>query len=646
MSRVASRRSRRRAERRRAPRPLPRADSGEGWAGVVARNPKVYYAACAVLIAVAALLRFYDLAGNSVWYDEAVAALNSRGGLAEVLPNTRAFNSSPILYPLILWAVQAIESSVFSIRLIPAMASVLTVASLLLLAPRVGIDRRAAWLAALLAAIAPQAVTHAQDAREYSVDAFVAALIIIGVLSFFRFQGLVKRNALLCGVLFAAPLTQYGLVLFGAAALGTVAIEQARRLRSGGGASSESEPPRSVRWELATFALPIACFAAGCAISYAATLRYQWTGGEGALGGYLAPYHYAGSYSDAVGLAQFAFGRIWILLQYHLPAIVAGIAVATFAASLIPALRKTRFPIVNTLLLTSLGVALAAAFLRVYPIDFIRQSLYLGPIVYLAAGQNLQSLMDNLRPNARLAAFALAVGVILATGVTTFRDNAPYREFEDINALFDALDERLREGDVVYAEAPSVPAARFYHERKPDNWRYGACDADVSYQGCIQDMLRATDGGADRLWILSTHRPTYDWRNLQELDPRIRVEAAREAWFAGLYLVENIGILPWPFFEVDIKENALVYRKEPCESAELEPRFFLRVFPVNGAALAEERKRSGYDNFSFRFDEFGALRNGECVAERPLPDYEISRIETGQFIEEGNLWAVRLAVGE
>lgn len=643
---VSSRQSKRRAERRRGGGGGARAGVGEGWASRLARNPMAYYAACAVLIVAAALLRFYDLAGNSVWYDEAVAALNSRGGLAEVLPNTRAFNSSPILYPLILWAAQAVESSAFSIRLVPATASVLTVAALLLLAPRVGIDRRAAFIAALLAAIAPQAVTHAQDAREYSVDAFIAVLIIIGVLAFFRFRGLVKRNALLCGALFAAPLAQYGLVLFGAAALGTIAIEQARRLRTGGGASSESDPPASVKREIAALALPVACFAAGCALSYAATLRYQWVGGEGALGGYLAPYHYVGSYSDVIGMAQFALGRIWILLQYHMPAIVAGVAVAAFAASLIPALRKTRFPIVNTLLLTSLGIALAAAFLRVYPIDFIRQSLYLGPIVYLAAGQNLQSLLDHLRPNARWAAFALAIGVILGTGATTFRDNAPYREFEDINSLFAVLDERLREGDVVYVEAPAVPAAEFYHERKPDNWRYGACDVGVSYQGCIQDMLRATEGGAERLWILSTHRRTYDWRDLRELDPRIRVEVAREAWFADLYLVERIDVLPWSFFEVDVEGNSLVYRKEPCESIELEPRFFLRVFPVNGNALTEERKRSGYDNFSFRFDEFGALEGGECVADRPLPDYEIRRVETGQFIDEGNLWAVRLAVGE
>ena len=67
---------------------------------------------------------------------------------------------------------------------------------------------------------------------------------------------------------------------------------------------------------------------------------------------------------------------------------------------------------------------------------------------------------------------------------------------------------------------------------------------------------------------------------------------------------------------------------------------------MNGNALSEERKRQGYDNFSFNFEEFGALENGECVGERPLPDYAIRRIETGQFTEEGNLWAVRLAVGE
>jgi len=637
----------RRDRRRDAPKPsATRSVGGEGWASGLARDPRMRYAACAVLMAAAALLRFNDLAGNSVWYDEAVAALNSRGGPAEVIPNTRAFNSSPALYPLILWAVQAVESSPFSIRLIPAIASTLTVAALLFLAPRVGIDRRAAFIAALLATLAPEAVVHAQDAREYSVDALVAVLIIIGVLSFFRFRGLVKRSALLCAALLAAPLAQYGLVLFGAAALAAMAIEEIRLLRTGRASSDPEPPPMSVRGEIAAFALPVACFAVGCALSYATTLRYQWTGGESALGSYLAPYHYAGSYSDVIGVAQFALGRVWILLQYHMPAIVAGAAVAAFAASLIPALQKTRFPIVNTLLLTTLCVALTAALLRVYPIDYIRQSLFLGPIVHLAAGQNLQSLLDNLRPNARWIAFLLAITAILATGIVAFRDNMPYREFEDINAMFRVLDERMQEGDVVYVQDPAVPAAQFYQERKPDNYYYGACNTAVSIEGCVQDMLRAAGDDAGRLWILSTHKRTYNWRGLQDLDPRIRVEVAREDWFSDLYLVENIGVLPRSYFEVSATETALVYRKSPCDPADLEPRFYLRVFPVNGDALPEERKRRGFDNFDFNFASFGALENGECVAERPLPDYPIRRVETGQFSAEGVLWAVRIAVAE
>ena len=249
-------------------------------------------------------------------------------------------------------------------------------------------------------------------------------------------------------------------------------------------------------------------------------------------------------------------------------------------------------------------------------------------------------------PNARWIAFPLAIGVILAAGIVAFRDNMPYREFEDINALFGVLDERLEEGDVVYVQGPAVPAARFHYERKPDNYYYGACDADVSVEGCVQDMLRAAGDGDVRLWILSAHKRTYNWLGLQDLDPRIRVEVAHEDWFSDLYLVENFGVLPRSHFEVEATDAALVYRKAPCEPADLEPRFYLRVFPVNGDALPEERKRHGYDNFNFNFASFGALENGACAAERPLPDYAIRRIETGQFSDEGVLWAVRLAVAE
>ena len=151
-------------------------------------------AAFVCLLLVAAGLRFYDLPGHSVWYDEVVAANNSSSVLSEVVPNTRYGNSSPILYPLALWAVQKVDISAFSIRVLPATASVLTVA-------------------ALLATLSAAAIEDAQDAREYSIDALLAVLMIAGLLWYLR-DG---RKALLCLSLFLAPLLQYGLVLFGAA---------------------------------------------------------------------------------------------------------------------------------------------------------------------------------------------------------------------------------------------------------------------------------------------------------------------------------------------------------------------------------------------------------------------------------------------
>ena len=70
----------------------------------------LYYAACAGVLIMAAALRFYDLSEASLWLDEAIAANNSRGTLWEVALYTRHRNSSPVLYPYLLWLVQLVEA--------------------------------------------------------------------------------------------------------------------------------------------------------------------------------------------------------------------------------------------------------------------------------------------------------------------------------------------------------------------------------------------------------------------------------------------------------------------------------------------------------------------------------------------------------
>ena len=172
-----------------------------------------YIVAGALIIIAAAGLRFYGLTAEGLSYDEARAANNSRGALSEVLHNTRYENSSPILYPLALWAIQRVNSSPFSVRAAPATASVLTVAAILFLLPRVGMSRRAALVAAILAAASIPAIENAQDVREYSIDALAAALLVYGLLRYLKDGGMKPLSA----ALFVGPLLQYGLVLFGAA---------------------------------------------------------------------------------------------------------------------------------------------------------------------------------------------------------------------------------------------------------------------------------------------------------------------------------------------------------------------------------------------------------------------------------------------
>ena len=83
----------------------------------------------------------------------------------------------------------------------------------------------------------------------------------------------------------------------------------------------------------------------------------------------------------------------------------------------------------------------------------------------------------------------------------------------------------------------------------------------------------------------------------------------------------------------------LVYRWETCAAAEVAARFYLHLFPADAADLPDGRQSHGFVNRGFSFPEYGAMRDGKCLAAAPLPDYPIARIRTGQHIPgRGQLW--------
>ena len=92
-------------------------------------------------------------------------------------------------------------------------------------------------------------------------------------------------------------------------------------------------------------------------------------------------------------------------------------------------------------------------------------------------------------------------------------------------------------------------------------------------------------------------------------------------------------------YDVYVRDNALLYVKEPCSQEDVEPTFFVHVVPVDVKELPDHRRRYGADNLDFRFEEHGWRSGDRCLAARRLPTYAIRHVETGQYGPGGGrLW--------
>ena len=637
-----------------------------------------YVIAGVCLLIVAVSLRFYNLSESSLRFDEAKAALNAGGAIYDVVLYTRDESASPILYPLALWAVQKAASTDFSVRFMPAAGSVLTVAALLFLMPLVGVARRAAFLAALLAALSAVAIEHAQDAREYSLDALCAALMIAGLLQYRRNGG----KALLCGALFVGPLLQYGLVLFGVAVIG-VAV-----LAPSAASSASSQAAIGGGWWMYGAAiwgrlrprlgllLPIGCFGAACALTWLLTARYQWPF-EARWGyAYLADYYYRGGF-DVAGMAGFAVNRIWDLLTYHLPPVAVAAALVSVAASQ----RFRRFNAVALLCAFALVVALGAALTGAYPLGDIRQCLYLGPLIFLAMGGAFHSLIGGAAAAWRRRwvspALTAAVVVIVAlAGANDIRQRDLYNSPENyIKGIFAILDERAQEGDAVYVSQWGVPLAVFYKKQRPDDYFYGEVVCwETSGRGCVSavfDEMFGELGDAPRIWMI--HTASVETREaLEKRSSEIRVEdvvkrggttlhlitgheeIAAEVAESGLTMNEPApAATPVPaavplHYNLHIQDHTLHYSKQPCAPLDTAARFFLHIYPWDVNDLPENRRMHSFDNLDFDFQGRGSLADNRCDIQRALPEYPIERIHTGQFIWDAStssgwdIWEVEI----
>ena len=107
-------------------------------------------------------------------------------------------------------------------------------------------------------------------------------------------------------------------------------------------------------------------------------------------------------------------------------------------------------------------------------------------------------------------------------------------------------------------------------------------------------------------------------------------------------------------FHIYLRDDTLIYFKQPCAAEDARPRFILHIYPADAADLPERGRRAGFDNRDFGFSDYGVVLDnaldgepeGGCLAIAPLPDYSVERIRAGQTAPgEGVIWRVEFALG-
>ena len=611
------------------------------WPG----ETRLYYAACLILIIVAAGLRFHDLPSNSLDHDEAVAANNTRGTLDEVLPNTRASNSSPILWPLGLWAIQKIESSHISLRIVPAVASTLTVAALVLLLPRAGLRRSSAFLAGVLMAVSTAAIHEAQDVREYSIDVLLATIMLVGALLYI--DGKKKWMLLIC--LFIAPLLQYGLALFGAAVLVMIVTRKWLDRREDG------QPLTSL---LSFSILPILVLASGSILTWAITLRYHGTGW--ASGGYLEHYYYQGDLADVPAVASFVYQQLRDLVDYHVETIPTAMIIVVIVVAVILS-KDFRFSGILILALSATAVAAVAALAGLYPLGGTRHSLIWGPIIIIAfahaASLATERIVQGIPRSTRYSPVihqAIFIAMPLAICTIGFSDIKKYQDVyadpEAILPVLEVLNDQREDGDIVVWSRRAESALIYYEGTIPDWSRF--CTAEES---CLR-ILRELPNDVNRIWLAPYGYPygngMYGYHLLShifdqnlihhKIDDSVSLFLVTDARMAAQYfmvfeknqgeILENPGdiALRTDRYEVYLEKRTILYvSSENCGDIAENDYVVLQIFPVDQSDLSGSAAETGYENLEFRFQSFRVVFGEKCFAVMFLPEYPIDRIWTG-----------------
>jgi uncharacterized membrane protein len=142
-------------------------------------------AGTALVLVLAAALRFYCLGCEALWLDEGFSWWDAKQSLADLWSVVPQCDPHPPLYALLLkgW-IAVFGESVVAIRSVNAIIGVVTTGVVMLAAREIG--PRTALAAGLVFAAAPFQIEFAHEARPYTLLGLAAAMLMFGVLRILR----------------------------------------------------------------------------------------------------------------------------------------------------------------------------------------------------------------------------------------------------------------------------------------------------------------------------------------------------------------------------------------------------------------------------------------------------------------------------
>ena len=155
-----------------------------GGAGLVLAPGRLAVSAragVAALTALAALLRFSTLDRESLWFDEAVTAVDVlRPSFVGTIDALSRADPTPPLYYALLWVwTQAFGTGEVGLRSLSALCGTLAVPVIYAAAAQLTSSRRAGVMAAGLVAVNPLLVWYSQETRAYALLTLVVALSLL-----------------------------------------------------------------------------------------------------------------------------------------------------------------------------------------------------------------------------------------------------------------------------------------------------------------------------------------------------------------------------------------------------------------------------------------------------------------------------------